>query len=247
MSTLSLQVIALNCDWSLDHNTPLIRNCTSAFTGAHAGFYEKFQFRNSTSEIIDYCWPMSGHRQSLLSFASDPVTQPHFLRFVNAVTNDVNFHIEDALKWLGDIREVEKLQDDAASWAAMPSDDRKEKESRLNGAYNSGRSALYFTMEQFCLMALVTEHTAKVWLCKDIRLRLATALGYVLDQFVGSARSSLRVKNMGKLQFKPLEVLLPLVTVYGNLADGGPFAGADDEELQVRKLSFSLNSMLFCL
>lgn len=39
---------------------------------------------------------------------------------------------------------------------------------------------------------------------------------------------------MARLRFKPLEVVLPLMTVYGNLADGGPAAGADAEELQVR-------------
>ncbi len=57
------------------------------FSGGHAGFYEKFAFRTATSEIIDYCWPMHRHRQSMLDFAADPVTQPRFLRFANAVVN----------------------------------------------------------------------------------------------------------------------------------------------------------------
>jgi len=35
-------------------------------------------------------------------------------------------------------------------------------------------------------MALVTEQTSKVWLCKDLRARLTSLLGYFLDQLVGS-------------------------------------------------------------
>jgi len=73
-----------------------------------AGFYEKFDFRDASTEIIDHCWPMLQHRQSLLTFAAEPATQPHFLRFANAVTNDVSFHMEEAFKFLAAIREVEE-------------------------------------------------------------------------------------------------------------------------------------------
>jgi hypothetical protein len=105
------------------------------FAGAHAGFFEKFVFRSATSEIIDYCWPMPHHRQSLLDFAKDPATQPRFLRFANAVANgsfillnvmwgtlraayeflhlraDFTFNMESALKALTTVREIEKEQD----------------------------------------------------------------------------------------------------------------------------------------
>jgi hypothetical protein len=43
-------------------------------------------------------------------------------------------------------------------------------------------------------MALVTEQTAQVWLCKDLRGRLTASLGYFLDSIVGQQRNKLRVK-----------------------------------------------------
>ena len=190
---------------------------------------------------------MPRHRESLLEFAANPRTQPQFLRFANAITNDVNFHMEDALKALSGIREIEKEQDDAAVWSGLSNDTRSEKESLLRSTYNQGRGALHRVMEQICLMALVTEQTAQVWLCKDLRNRLAAALGYFLDQLVGPSRSKLRVKDMERLEFKPLEVLLPMVTVYGNLADGGSVAGADANERQVRCLLFVMISCLMSL
>lgn len=138
---------------------------------------------------------MTHHRQSVLSFCADPATQPQFLRFANAVSNDLTFHMAEAFKHLTSIRETEKEQDNAAAWAALPAETRAEKESLLRTDYNAGRHYLARLLQQVCLMALVTEHTAQVWLCKDLRGRLTSSLGYFLDQLVGKSRANLRVKD----------------------------------------------------
>ena len=159
------------------------------------GFYEKFELRDASSEIIDWCWPMQHHRQSMLAFCADPVTQPHFLRFANAVSNDLTFHMEEALKCVDGVREIEKEQENEAEWAALEPSVRAEKEKNLSTHYGHGRHYLSRTMQQVCLMALVTEQTVPVWLCKDLRNRLAGSLGHLLDRLVGAGRAKLRVKD----------------------------------------------------
>lgn len=61
-----------------------------------------------------------------------------FVRFTNFILNDTIFCMDEALRKLAKIREVELLQRDSAAWAALTDDERKDKLTELRTAEDSG-------------------------------------------------------------------------------------------------------------
>jgi hypothetical protein len=203
------------------------------YSGSHTVFYDKFQHRANTTSLLEWLWTTwPAHRSTLESYATSPATAGRFIKFANAVTADVGYHMEEALKALAEVREVQRERANAAEWAALDAEMRKDKEQKLLNAEYSARGSLHNASEQLGLLAALAatpggagslssagaSKLGAAWLCPDIRDRVSQGLGYYLDSLVGESRNKLRVDNPAALNWRPRDVLLALVTIYNNLA-----------------------------
>ena len=216
-----------------------------------AVFYDKFHYRSMVANMIDYCWQLAPFRASLVKYGNtmEPPPLPasssssdgegavstmetqqlqpqqRFLNFASAVASDVNHHMEEAIKCISTMREVERLQEDSAAWAALSEEVKADKLSLLKSSEGQAKSWLFYSSEQVHLMALLSSEISSVWLCESLRDRVVSALGLFLDTLISpSKRRALRVKNMDALGFKPRDLLLEMASIYNNLtaASEGP-------------------------
>lgn len=61
-----------------------------------------------------------------------------FVRFANFVFNDTIYCMDEALSRLAKIREVQQAQKDAAAWAALPEEEKKDQLAELRAAEENG-------------------------------------------------------------------------------------------------------------
>ena len=195
-----------------------------AFTGGHSVFYDKFNYRNITADVFQYVWRSSDHRACLASaWAGNAPSREHdkyaFQQFATAVMNDTQFHVEESVKQLAEVKSVEKAQADAAGWAAMSAEDRNNALQKLSNAERQARSWLMHAQQQAHLMAAIAGLTPDVFLVTSVRARAAACLGMYLDDLVGSRSGSLKVKNMAQLGFNPRKLLFEICSILVQLAE----------------------------
>jgi ubiquitin conjugation factor E4 B len=222
-----------------------------AASGGHSSFYDKFSVRVATSDLLDYAYGLPQHKEALIAWAregqpgaaagaaasagagagsaSASVYSPYAkaLRFASAVVDDLNHHMDEALKALREIREIERLKADAGSdgaWSRLTAAERTEKEQRLSAALGQARSWLYYAQGQLQLLGRLSDGGAGpslsfLFLSDDLRDRLSANLGYYLDMLVNPGkRNEFRVADAAGIGFAPRDMLLELMTAYANLA-----------------------------
>lgn len=232
-----------------------------AASGGHSSFYDKFSVRVSTSDLLDYAYGLPQHKEALIAWAregqpgaaggaaagagagsgggSGGVYSPYAkaLRFASAVVDDLNHHMDEALKSLREIRELERLKADAGAdgaWGRLTAAERTEKEQRLSAALGQARSWLYYAQGQLQLLGRLSDGGAGaslsfLFLSDDLRDRLSANLGYYLDMLVNPGkRNEFKVADAAGIGFAPRDMLLELMTAYANLAAA---VGADVSRL----------------
>jgi hypothetical protein len=215
-------------------------------SGSHTVFYDKHNYRHTTSQVIEYLVQVSvSHRLSLLGFANDPETGPNrFLRFANEVVSDADYFMGEALKSLEEVRGVERRQFGesnsgsssgifSAEWNSMTPEMKAEQEKLLTQYIGRAKQELYSARIQIHLISVLIKcGITHVWLTRRLRDRVAGCLGYYLDALCGKKRTHLKIsaKNMALVDFKPREILFELADALASLAVAGPRAGAEPDE-----------------
>lgn len=118
------------------------------FTGRHAQFYEKFQMRASISEVLEYLWDIKEHNDAWKEVAEAEGGRGFYLRFCNMLVNDSIFLLDESLKKLEEIREIETLMDDQQEWNRLTQEERHDRE-RDHRAYGTNFSKRPFVT--FCV------------------------------------------------------------------------------------------------
>jgi ubiquitin conjugation factor E4 B len=106
------------------------------FTGAHTQFHDKFTYRHHMAVVLEHLWQIPAYRASVVAAA---LAEPdRFVRFNNFIYNDAHYCMDEALRKLTKIRELELLQRDAAAWAALSDELRADRRSELRASEEQG-------------------------------------------------------------------------------------------------------------
>jgi len=189
-------------------------------------FYDKFEHRQMTVEVLDYLWGTAEHRATLVRYAESAEGYERFIRFAHTLVNDIAFQIEEAFKALTAAREWEQLLKSPVELAALEADDRSERERKYRSDRGTAGHWLAQARDQIELMSQLSSSIVHVWVSKHLRDHFCQAMGYFLDHLVGPKRSNLAVQNRAELQFDPLETLFRIMRTYANIAAAGPKAGS---------------------
>eukprot|EP00899_Mesostigma_viride_P025855 jgi/Mesvir1/6454/Mv19535-RA.1 len=186
-------------------------------TGSHTQFYDKFNIRHQCAEILEYLWGVPSHRAMWQKVAKE-AESGFYLRFLNYILNDAIYLLDESLKRLAYIRDLENEMADAATWAAQPENVRVEREDTLNLYEQFVRSDMTLADEHISMLQYTSQEITAPFMLPEMVERVATMLNYFLLQLVGPTRKGLRVKDPEKLAFRPRKLLTQIVRVYLNLS-----------------------------
>lgn len=199
------------------------------FTGRHTQFYEKFYMRAYIQEVLEYVWNIQEHNDSWKAIAAKDGGRGLYLQFTNMLVNDSIFLLDESLKKLEEIKEIETLMGQTEEWNRLTAEEQQERERdlRQHGAHLKA----CFHQAQGCIQHLccVTRETQKTFLLPEMVDRVASMLNYFLKYITGPERKKLKVKNLKDYQFDPKELLVAILEVYLHLESAdveGAFASA---------------------
>lgn len=182
------------------------------FTGTDNQFYEKFNVRYQIGELCEYLWSVPAHKSAWIKLARD---DPEFYtRFLNMLINDAIYLLDEAMKKLPEVRQIETDMQDQASWAARPQQERQERESAFRQTRRHLRSNLTLAMVHVRMMGYTSREIAHPFLRPEMVERVAAMLNYFLLFLAGPERRQLKIKNPEKYGWDPKELLATISDVY---------------------------------
>jgi len=200
-------------------------------TGRNTEFYEKFNIRHNIGEILDYTWNIPLHRKAWKAAAEDGGGRGLYLKFANMLINDNIYLLDESLKQLPQMREVETEMADVEAWGRLSQQERQEREQTLRNSGRALRDFLGLSGIGVHTLCYSTQEITAPFLLPEMVDRLAGMLNYFLLYLTGPQRKKLKIKDPEKYGFRPKELLTQICEVYINL-----FA-ADKEKVFVRAIA----------
>lgn len=185
-------------------------------TGTHTQFFDKFNIRFEIFQVIKRIWINTVYRENLAKEAK--VNTEFFVQFVNMITNDATFVLDESLSSLQKINELTKEVNDTALMQGLSEEQRKEKQELLDDNKGKAKSYMSLTRETMETLHLFTEALAASFAMKEIVTRLADMLDMNLALMVGPKSSNLKVDEPEQYKFQPRALLSDIIRVYTNLA-----------------------------
>ncbi|KAL3691495.1 hypothetical protein R1sor_005146 [Riccia sorocarpa] len=198
------------------------------FTGSHTQFYDKFNIRHNISELLEYLWQVPSHHNSWKQIA---VTEERgaYLRFLNLLINDSIFLLDESLKKIPELKEMEAEMANAVEWQQRSPQERRDRMRLFHQQENVVRIDMILANEDVKMLQYTSAEITAPFLLPEMVERIAAMLNYFLMQLVGPQRKALKLKEPEKYEFRPKELLSQIVDIYVHLARGdstGVFARA---------------------
>lgn len=182
------------------------------FTGAHNQFYEKFNVRYQIGELCQYLWTVGAHKQAWIALANgDP---EFYTKFLNMLINDAIYLLDEAMKELPKVRELETDMEDQEGWAARPQQERQEREAEFRQLRRLLRSNLTLAVVHIRMMSYTSKDIAHPFLRPEMVERVAAMLNYFTLFLAGPERRRLKIKNPEKFGWYPKELLGMIFDIY---------------------------------
>lgn len=187
-------------------------------TDRHNTFYEKFTTRYQIGEILCYLWNLPQHRASWRVMAQQ---QPKLhVQFIHVLLNDSQFLLQDALEMLPKVQDTERLQADAAAWAALPHQEREERESVLHQQQGLLKNNFMLSSIIIKLMQSTADdrEVSACYFDAAVRNRTAKINDFFLKYLtVPEERRRLRVKDPEQYHWHPKRLITQLAQIHISL------------------------------
>lgn len=189
------------------------------FTGSHTQFYDKFNIRHNISELLEYLWTVPSHRNAWKMVAVQE-ERGFYLRFLNLLINDSIFLLDESLKLILELKEMEIEMANTVEWESRPAQERQDRTRLFRQQESHVRTDMTLANEDVKMLQYTSAEITGPCLLPELVERIASMLNYFLMQLVGPERRALKVKDPEKYEFRPKELLTQIVEIYVNLARG---------------------------
>lgn len=190
------------------------------FTGSHNQFYDKFNIRHNISELLEYLWTVPSHRNAWKMIAATE-EEGFYLRFLNLLINDSIFLLDETLKKLPELKEMEIEMANTNEWERQPTQERQDRTRLFRQQEQIVRTDMILANENVKMLQYTSAEITGPFLLPELVERIASMLNYFLLQLAGpQQRRALKVKDPEKYEFRPKELLSQIVELYVNLAKG---------------------------
>ncbi|CAG8442490.1 7451_t:CDS:10 [Scutellospora calospora] len=192
-------------------------------TGTHTQFYDKFNIRYNISQIFKSIWGNHVHKERL---KEESRNLDSFVRFANLLMNDVTYLLDESLRKLAEIHNIQNEMNNKEEWESKPQQYRQERENTLRSDERSATSYMSLGNETVNMLVYMTAEVADPFLTPQMVDRLAAMLDYNLKSLAGPKCTELKVRNPETYSFRPKELLSQLVNIYLNLCKHRVFVQA---------------------
>ena len=184
-------------------------------------FFPKFSVRYEITMILDHLYGIPHYKQQLIALSKD---LDHFLRFVNAVANDLVYLFEEGLKCLTTLHAMQ-TQQTTAEYQQLAAAQREEKEREYQQEEQHCTSYLQLASSTIHFLSVLTADVVEPFTTHrlDFVSRFATTLTYYINKLVGPSVNELKVKNKDKYHFHPRVLLKEMVTIFLHLSSSTAF------------------------
>ncbi|KAK7365046.1 hypothetical protein VNO80_13820 [Phaseolus coccineus] len=189
------------------------------FTGSHTQFYDKFNIRHNIAELLEYLWQVPSHRNAWRQIAKEE-EKGVYLNFLNFLVNDSIYLLDESLKKILELKELEAEMSNTVEWEQRPVQERQERTRLFHSQENIIRIDMKLANEDVSMLAFTSEQITAPFLLPEMVERVASMLNYFLLQLVGPQRKSLSLKDPEKYEFRPKHLLKQIVHIYVHLARG---------------------------
>ena len=184
-------------------------------------FFPKFSVRYEITTILDYLYNIPHYKQQLIALSKD---LDHFLRFVNAVANDLVYLFEEGLKCLTSLHSMQ-TQQATPEYQQLPAAQREEKEREYQQEEQHCTSYLQLASATIHFLSVLTADIVEPFTTHrlDFVSRFATTLTYYINKLVGPSVNELKVRNKDKYHFHPRILLKEMITIFLHLSSSTAF------------------------
>ncbi|XP_029770957.1 ubiquitin conjugation factor E4 A isoform X2 [Suricata suricatta] len=194
------------------------------FTGDPHQFEQKFNYRRPMYPILRYMWGTDPYRDSIKDLADyasknlEAMNPPLFLRFLNLLTNDAIFLLDEAIQYLSKIK-IQQIEKDRGEWESLAPEARREKEAGLQMLGQLARFHNIMSNETIGTLAFLTSEIKSLFVHPFLAERIISMLNYFLQHLVGPKMGALKVKDFSEFDFRPQQLVSDICTIYLNLGD----------------------------
>ena len=196
-------------------------------TGQSVAFEQKFQYRRSIYAVLEYLWNERSikdiYRQSMIDLSNEAVrlierpNPPLFLRFINLMSNDAIFVLDESLENMSKLKNLLKEKEEG-KWNGLSLTDRREKEHAL---FMTERLARWSNMTSNMMVKMLYYLTTEIKdiFCHPIFVdRLVSMLNYFLVYLVGPKQKDFKVRSAKEQYFfDPAGIVFNISRIYVNL------------------------------
>ncbi|GFS09230.1 ubiquitin conjugation factor E4 A [Elysia marginata] len=204
-------------------------------TGESVAFEQKFNYRRPMYIILKYIWNIPLHQNRVKELAdlaemnitaTDP---PLFLRFINLLVNDATYLLDEALMFMGQIREKQQERD-RGDWSGMPEAQRHQEEANLQQISRLAQYHNVMGSSTISTLRMLTGQIQSIFCHATFVDRMASMLNYFLCRLVGPKQKEFIVKDKENFDFKPQETVSNILAIYLNLQGSELFCKAVFED-----------------
>lgn len=185
------------------------------------------------------------YRASLFGYLSEGSEMAK--KFISMLLGDTQLHFDDGLLKLAEAKKLQE-EEDAGQWEGLPENTAgqgnppsqgslEEKKKQLEDAENHARHMLNQTAKTIHFLAYVTLDCPGPFLAGIFVHRIAQMLNSFIVKLAGRKMGELKVRNMDELEFKPLELLEEVASVFVHLFRGSVAADASSSSFAAAMLS----------
>ena len=171
--------------------------------------------------VLDHLYASGHYKAQLIGLSRD---LDHFLRFVNAVANDLVYLFEEGLKCLTTLHAMQTEQA-TSEYQQLPVAQREEKEREYQQQEQHCTSYLQLASSTIHFLSVLTADVVEPFTTHrlDFVSRFATTLTYYINKLVGPSVNELKVHNKDKYHFHPRVLLKEMVTIFLHLSSSTAF------------------------
>ncbi|KAG2383559.1 hypothetical protein C9374_004230 [Naegleria lovaniensis] len=191
-----------------------------------SSFYEKFNYRYYISLLLKDLWQYNPYKQSFIKLSRHLEAHSKFMKFFNVLLNDSIYLLDESLKDLQKIKEIQVVMDNTTEWNSMTQQQKQDKQSALAQYERMVKSYLLLANETVHMLSYLSRDIPQPFLRPEMVDRVASMLNYFLVELAGPQCQNLKVKDPEKYQFNPKYLLTEITDTYIHFSPYEEFARA---------------------
>ncbi|EFC48330.1 ubiquitin-protein ligase [Naegleria gruberi] len=190
-----------------------------------SSFYEKFNYRYYISLLLKSLWNSTPYKTSFIQI-TNKTDDTSFMKFFNLLLNDAIYLLDESLKDLQKIKEIQTVMDTPTEWNALTQQEKTDKTTALAQYERMVKSYMLLANETVHMLSYLSKDIPKPFLRPEMIDRVASMLNYFLVELAGPKCQNLKVKDPEKYSFSAKYLLTEITDTYIHFSPFDEFATA---------------------